>query len=231
MLGLGLGLTFRPVGGGWSPLSSGDVVAWYRFDLGVATSGANITGVTDQSGVGSGKNLVSANGNPTLATDAAYGGCPVASFTGAPRLEPSGSWSASVSQAFTIYAVGQASGGSIFDGDSGHRVNLQSAFAPNWLMYAGAGFVNSGTLSNAPSVVCCVFNGASSAIYHNDFAAAAASGNPGTDPITRLAIGDLAGGVNAPLVGKVAEVVVCSGNHDATKRALFRTYFTTRYGL
>lgn len=231
MLGLSRSLARQARGPSWVPIKSGDVVAWYRMDLGVATSGANVTALADQSGVGSGKNLTAANGNPTLANDAAYGGKPVATFAGAARLDPGGAWSSSVSQALTIYVVGQASAGSIFDGDSGHRVNLQSAFAPNWLMYAGAGFVNSGTLSNAPSVVCCVFNGASSAIYHNDFAAAAASGNPGTDPITRLAIGDLAGGVNAPLVGKFAELIACSGAHNAAKRAMFRAYFAGRYRL
>lgn len=230
MLGLGLGLSLgQSRGPSWSPLVSGDVVAWYRMDLGIATSGSNITALADQSGVGSGKNLVAANGNPTIAVDAAYGGNAVASFAGAPRLEPIGVWSASLPQAFTIYVVGQASFGSIFDGDGSGRANVQSA--GTWLMYAGSGFVDSGVASNSPAVLCGVYNGASSAIYVGDFTTEDATGNPGTATIARLAIGDLAGSVNSPLTGKCAELVCCSGSHDAAKRTLFRAYFATRYGL
>lgn len=232
MLGLGLGLSLgQSRGPSWSPLESGDVVAWYRMDLGVATSGSNITAVADQSGVGSGKNLVAANGNPTIAVDAAYGGKHVASFAGAPRLEPSGVWSSPISQAFTIYVVGQALVGSIFDGDDSGRANLQSA--GTWLMYAGSGFVDSGVGSNTPAVVCCVYKGASSSVYVGDFATADATGNPGVDTLARLAIGDIAGRSNSPVTGKCAEAIVCSGDHDvdAAKRALFRAYFASRYGL
>lgn len=232
MLGLGLGLSLgQSRAPSWSPLDSGDVVAWYRMDLGVATSGANITALADQSGVGTGKDLAAANGNPTIANDAAYGGKPVATFASAPRLEPAGAWASPLAQAFTIYTVGQTTSGNIFAGEVAHLVSLQGAFDPDWLMYAGSGFVNSGVVSNVPGVVCCVFNGASSAIYVNDFVTAAMTGNPGAESLTQLAIGDVAGGVSSPLNGKCAEVIVCSGAHDAANRALLRTYFAGRYGL
>jgi hypothetical protein len=232
MLGLGLGLC-TPQGGAaaFSPLSVSGIRVWYRMDLGASTSGGNLTALADQSGAGDANRNVTAAGPaiPYTASDAAYGGQATATFGGSSLLQNASDWSAAVTQPITVYAVGHATAGRIYDGDGTNRILLMNN-AGNWSIYAGSAFVGSAIAASNPAVTCAVFNGASSAIYVTDSVTPAVTGSPGTLGITKLALGALHGG-GGNLTGKIAEVILYAGAHDAATRATVMGYLRGRYTL
>jgi hypothetical protein len=206
-----------------------DLKVWYRMDLGATTGGGNITALADQSGTGDATKDLTSTGTITYtAEDAEFDDQATAAMTGAQRLEGSGNWAAALAQPLTIYWVGKMSGGRIFDGAAGGRC-AAIYLAGVVTAYAGTDFVNAtGSTPESPHVGCIVFNGASSEIYFDDFTTPAGTGNPGTDALIQMVLGDVGGG-GGPLTGKIAEAVAFAGADDATERANMRAYFAARY--
>jgi hypothetical protein len=242
LLGLGIGLGF--VGGAaseaaWTPASDEDLVAWWDMGAGATVNGSNqLTALADQSGTGdAAKDLAFAGAGSIAytASDAAYNDMPTATFSGNQRLEGSGAWAVALAQPHTIYIVGESDtdGGRIIDGGaSGGRAMIVRS-GTLWQIYAmgGAGVNATGSVAANPSMVCGVFNGASSAVYvGSDFSSAAGTGNPGTNSVAQFVLGALGGG-GGELNGKIAEVIVSSGAHDATLRANYAAYFAGKFGL
>lgn len=235
-LGLALSLA-TPIGSSaaFSPLSDSGLKAWYDMAMGATTGGGFITAIADQSGTGdANKNLTKAGGAGSVtytASDAAYNNKSTLTLIGSGERFDGGLWAASLAQPFTIYAVGQATTGRIYDGVAGNRVILVNNAGP-WAIYGGAGFLNAPASTAAnPAKICGVYNGVSSAIYTDaTFNTPAATGSIGTDTLTRLSLGDMFGGAGA-LNGKIAAVIVSAGAHNAALRAQYAAYLSTRFGL
>jgi hypothetical protein len=94
-------------------------------------------------------------------------------------------------------------------------------------MYGGSSVIDAtGTTPADASLVCTVFHGASSAIYvGGSLGTPAATGNPGSDPMKRICLGNITEGFK-PLNGKIAAVIVSAGAHDASKRAQYAFYLS-----
>lgn len=223
-----------PTGGGdpdpgFVPTDLAGIKAWYKMSLGATTGGGSITALADQSGTGdTAKDLTATGTIAYTATDAAYGNKATATFTGTQRMQNASSWAAAQTTPYTIYFVGHATDGRLFDGrTNSHLVmNLSS----DWTMYCGSFISATGTDPTVPSFGCVVFNGASSSLYITDPATAAVTGNPGTTTLEALVLGALGGG-GGELTGKIAEVIAYSGAHDEATRTQVMGYLADEYGL
>ena len=220
---------------GWTPKRRGaELIAWLRADLGVTLS-SGVAAWADQSG--NGRNF--AQGTPSLrlghsASDPAFGGRAVVIGSATGELPAVGAWTRV--QPITLYAV-CTSGNSgdwktIVDATAGDRAVLRADPSEQGSIFAGSGNVTGTTLLNSPSIVCAVFNGASSALYIRS-TTAAASGNPGTQGIGTPIIGRAAPGPAYYLAadGKIAELVWIAGADNAAQRAQMFRYLRGRYGL
>lgn len=207
----------------WSPADYASLDAWHRADDYSAGSWTDLSGNS--------RTLTQATGlfQPTVTTRA---GQAALSFDGGDWLQKA--YSSSLSGARTYYAVVEytAVGDTrIFDGSGATDRHIGYTTAtPQWGQYV-TGAVTGGTPANGVIYgVCWVFNGASSAIYVNDFRAGqhVASGNPGSGSLAGLTCGATYLGTNQH-VGYMWELLHASGAHDASTRALFGDYATARY--
>lgn len=220
----------------WTPARRGAaLIAWLDADPAYVTLATGSVAAWLDRG-GGGKNFAQGSAPNRFgysASDAAYGGRPVLLSTGSSYLDASAAWS--LSQPFTLYAVcetgNSADWKTIVDGASPRTV-LRADPTEMASIYAGSANVTSATLLNTPSIVCAVFNGASSALYVRS-TTAAVTGNPGTQGIGTPRIGSEVPGPSYPIAadGKIAELIWISGADDATKRAQMMTYLKSRYGL
>jgi hypothetical protein len=222
--------------GAWTPRRRGaDLYAWLRADLGVTLASGAVAAWADQSG--NGRNF--AQGTPSLrlghsASDAAFNNLPVVIGSTTGELPAVGAWTRA--QPLTLYAV-TTSGNSgdwktVVDATAGDRAVLRADPTEQGSIFAGSANVTGTTLLNSPSIVCAVFNGASSALYIRS-TTAAATGNPGTQGIGTPIIGRAAPGpaYYLPTDGKIAELVWIAGADSAAQRAQMFRYFSRRYAL
>ncbi len=227
----------------FAPTQLANLKAWYRADLLITLNSTTVSGWGDSSGTGdSNKNLVQATGGsqPTYnATDAAYNNKPTLSFSSSQMH--SGTWASALTQAFTVYVVGNVtavSGSTLFFFNSSSdkawvisRDNGAAGPQSSLAMYAGTTLATSSLSApqlNAKSILCCVFNGASSSGYVNSIATTYCTGQVGSVGVTDAVLGAYAGGGLA-LAGKMAEVIVYSGGHSATDRGTVLSYLSSRY--
>ena len=77
-------------------------------------------------------------------------------------------------------------------------------------------------------ILCCVFNGASSALFQNASGTAVASGTSGASALTGLSVGAQTAdnGVNV-----FSEVAIFNQSHNAGQRSEVMRYMGARYGV
>lgn len=237
----GLGADLTATGKIYSPLDidAANLKFWLRPDALALTlvSSTHISQINDQSGTGdSNKNAIQATDGkrPILtASDAAYNNRPTMTFNGS-QLHSVGNWAASQAQPFTIYLVGQSAAGhaqqAFLDDSAGTSVIYATDTSNDLAIYAGVS-LSSTTVTTNPSVMCLVFNGASSAIYVNDATTAKATGNASGAALVSTVLGDNAGGTT-PLNGKIADSAGYAGAHNqATRSAMMAAYAGKRYAI
>ena len=164
--------------------------------------------------------------------DTTFGGRNSLSFARASTQFLSGSsWTSAIAQPWTVYAVVAPQTGS-------NQRNILSApnsifhinTSGNPTLYAGinlSGSVN--VADNVPRVLCGVANGASSAVYVNSSNTAVTSGNASAGNVSYLGVGGLSTSNNFD--GKIATLILYSGAHDATTRALLMSWLGGTYGI
>jgi hypothetical protein len=223
-----------------SPLAidAANLKEWARPDASLVTlSSGKVAALTVRGGGGdANKNLAQATGGsqPTYnATDAAYNNRPTMSFNSS-QLHSVGNWAASLAQPFTIYLVGQSASGhaqqAFFDDSAGTTVIYATDTSNDLAIYAGVS-LSSSTVTTNPSVMCLVFNGASSAIYVNDATTAKATGNASGAALVSAVLGDNAS-ASTPLVGKIADHIVYAGAHNhANRSAVMSAYAAAWFGI
>jgi hypothetical protein len=226
----------RPSGGAppWTPARLSSLAAWYRADLGVTLNGGNVSAWADQSGNGRHSAQGTAANQPALVTsDAAYNNRSTLSFDGGDWLDALAAWT--LTQPVTIYVVGQtglsADYKTFVDAYAGARMIVRADGSEALSMFAGTGNIEPGASVASASIVCSVFNGASSAGYVSNVSSSV-TGNPGSGGLGTPRIGAAPTGIY-PLAsgGKIAELVFVSAAHDATQRAQLFSYFSRRYAI
>lgn len=218
---------------------------WFRADQGITLgTGSLVSGWADQSGFGdSNHNLLQASSGlqPSLnVSDSSFNNQNTISFTASGPYPRNGkvlvtnTWASSLAQPDTVYAVGSCTGENVYYQDffdsiypNRQQLEFNSGF---WSVSAGgAGATQSSNTTTSPAIFCCIYDGASSALYINAISTTAVTGNLGGDMngFTIGAFQDSSLGLN----GKVAEIVAYSGHHDTTKRAQVMNYLSARYGI
>lgn len=160
----------------------------------------------DRSGNGNDATQATAGFKPTYQT-AEQGGQPVVRFDGGDRLTAAAA-TITVAQPYTVIAVARVDatdtdGAVIIDSFDSAQAVLYRGQAPADLenlfgISAGSGGTCSITSNNACNVFAAHYDGASSLLRING--GTAATGNPGSNSLTGVSIGDLRGNPN-PLVG------------------------------
>lgn len=216
-----------------SPTELSDLKLWLRSDLGVTTSGSNVTAWADQSG--SANNATGpASHQPTLnATDAGYNNRPTIQFASASSQYMT-LGSPTPNQPCTLYVVGESTSGSglqYFNGNANGActILINTGSSIDWSINALTTRSSSNSTQGTAQAFAAVFNGASSSFYINSSATNLISGSPGTlDPATTSYVGT-DNNTTGFLNGKIAEMVVCNTAHSTqTISEVFR-YFGNLY--
>ena len=212
-----------------SPLALPACVTWLRADLGIpgATNGAKFSTWNDQSpsayvySQATGTNQYTWN-----ASDSLLGGMP--SVTGAGLGQMLSTTTYSFAAPVTTYLV--------YYTTSPSTVQYLESVPGSWKLetstleyaaYNGTYLFSSVCLNLLPHIVCVVWNGASSAIYHDNSSNALASGTTGTGTwVSPLYLGYAAGG---SLIGNQAEFIMFYQAHGALQRAQIFSYAGSRY--
>lgn len=211
-----------------------------RADLGITLNGGDVSAWADQSGTGD------ANKNATqstaglqplfVASNADFNNQPSVRFTAASGdYMITGTWAAALAQPATWYLVykGGTTAGhrAVIDGiAAGNRHTVQNLTGTGVpFLFAGASVDAATNKASARTYLAAVVNGASSAIYVDNFTTAEGSGNAGAHSLTGLTIGSNYLFGNG-LDGDVAELLAYSVAHDATARAEVLAYLQGRYG-
>lgn len=232
--------------------SSSDFVAtsvancrsWHRASLGVTNVGGAASAWADQSGAGdSNRNLVqgTAGNRPAItATNASFNNRATLDFDGAGDfLASGGAWSGGTyAQPTTIYVAMRFSSVTLFsyvfdssDGTGGTRQALLINTGPQWYQFAGASLTGGTPASATTYILACVYDGASSAVYANQYNTAAVSGDAGSNALHSLTVGLDYSGAATSLSGSVAEVISYSGAHASGTRQTVMQALGTMYGV
>lgn len=202
--------------------------AWHRFNTGITVTGAGVSQWDDASG--NGRHLLQATDARRPAKQA--GG--EITFNGTSHLLKTTDGAYAISQPFTIYMLFKQitwEANDVFFNVAGAGAAAtmlrQIGTTPSMYLYAGTGnAANNTTLAlNTYGAVAAVYNGASSAIHVNG--QTATTGNPGTNGMTRLALGADATPFNWANI-EVKEIQIYAAAHDATQR---QTVFDYLAGL
>lgn len=226
--GVVVGSTDVPlVGVSLSPATRGTQLALWLQGSTLTQSGGLVTTWPDSSG-----NWSAATPNAIApaytAVNAAYANQPTATYVHATgqQLLVTGF---AVSQPNTIYIVGSDSfnPANMIDAASTRQI---LGFNSDWYFYAGSS-VTSSNATAGPHAIAAVYNGASSALYIDNSATAAVTGNPGTNGISGgLFIGSSNAAANA-MTGDIAEIVITNVADSLAQRQAMFHYFAVKYGL
>lgn len=216
----------------WDPTHVSNLLAWYRADKGVTTSGSAVTAWNDSSGNGdSGRNLTVSAVNPNFtASDSNFSNQPTIDFSVANSILKSGTWSITRSQPETVFIVGKSAGstsGYWLDCVSNQSMAIFNGETPQ--AYNGVTLTGP-SLSTSPRVLAVKFNSTTSNIYDSS-TTAAGSGDTGTLSGNNIVVGNTQGGGAFNLGGAIAEVIVYSGILSSTDFNNVMGYLGNRYGI
>ena len=227
----------------WAPTAASvGCQLWYRPDLGVTESGGLVSAIADQSGTSDSNKNQAASGADRIgysASDAAYGGKPVFTFSGSQAMAAAGVFSAAAARPLTIVIVGQNGADAAWFSEA---VTKNTLFASSGFVYAssnGTGAASFGArhLAEAPSVLMIECDAAalvtSMRSFVGDLTTEKAHNYPSFYPnVPRINFGE---GVNgtARWSGKCAEFIVFGGILTSGDKAALVTYLneTRSYGL
>jgi hypothetical protein len=210
---------------GSTPRSIAGLVAWYRSDLGVLTTGGTtVNGWCDLTS--SNFDLVGTATKPSFtAVDATWNSRPSVGFAGAAGM--AGTNVTNATQPDTIFVVanwGATAVNSIWiDGATTRQTLIWNG--TNVQFYAGGSNVTSSSVTKSFSIFAMVMNGASSLLYQNTHASTIASGNPGGAALKGLLVGI----ATNPSTGSLVEILIYSSALSATQVGTIFTYAGTRY--
>lgn len=213
-------------------------LVWLPADQ-ASLSGSNVVSipqraVSSASALALGISQATAGNRPTYqASRPSFGGKPTVVHSGTQYLD-SAALGSTKAQPFTVYTVAEWTSPSslsfllgAIDGTS--QVALTS-FSGGVLINAGSD-LNGGTLTAATAtLVCAVYNGASSAFYISDMATAARTGTLGTNALRSIRMG-ASGAAGFPFAGAWGVLGAFAGAHDATTRARIGARLKTYYGI
>lgn len=241
---MGLGIGIPSPGGGppaWTPKSLGSTLKlWLRGDLGVTLNGSNVSAWADQSGNGNHVTQATGAKQPTFVASG-INNKPTLTFDGGDVLDGSvaltgaANWSLFVVLNFTSTGsarqavnIGNATTG------YGASVDVNADFKRELLLNGVAAEtdgVASATVNEAWLQTNSGTNGPQ-AFYLNGSPAPAFAGSGTTvAPAAEFHIGGRTNVPALPMLGKLAEVVVCDTPLGATDRAKLFAYSLARYGL
>lgn len=220
----------------FNPKQIAGLTFWLTPEAGVfkdagVTAAANTDTVqqwNDQSGNGYNLTQATAGKRPTLLTGI-RNGKPVIRFDGVD--DAIAAVATTLPQPMTIFLVGKNTLGTFFDsGDvSANRLIIdKNGGSSIWRFYASTN-ITGGTADTNYHVFTAVANGASSLLEVDT--TQVASGNPGASSFTIINLGSLQGGVNVPLTGDIAEILIYNSALSSTNRQLVKTYLNNRYTI
>ena len=227
----------KAASGAWTPASFSGLIAWYKADVGVTSSGspALVSQWDDQSG--NGYHLAnSGSGKPTTGADT-INGLNVITFDGSTKtyLDYSGISQAQVYAVYVVTYNNRPSAGGSFAldhvpmWDDGNPQMFTDGDA-NWWLSSDQGGNNwkSTAASGSPEQLVAIFDGASSTIYQNG--TQQGTGDAGTSGFT----GNFRLGAYNSLYhaydGQVGEFVIQAGTPSGTDLTNWNTY-CSRWGL
>lgn len=220
----------------FTPTAFSGCVLWLRADRGITFASGKVQQWNDFSGQGFNVSQGTAANQPTYSqNDAGFGGKPVVIFTGANSTFLNNA-SFAVSQPNTYYFVVSSSDTTqteLLDVASGstRQFIIRSATGPGNWDFGATTVVDSGFHPSTASIVCVIFNGASSQIYVvNNGTVSTNSGNTGASNMATLSLGSFQGASNF-FTGKVAEAIAYSGADSASKRAEIFRYLSNQYAI
>lgn len=229
-----------------SPPNLPGLKTWLRSDLGIVLSTNKVTTWNDQSGNANNATQNTNANRPTYnSVDAAYAGKPSLSFDGATSFMNLVT-SLAGNQPYTVYIVGQSSGGGarqefFADATNNGCIFISTGVATNWSLSNGASLTATGPYANTvgqPTAFCGVansqnVNNASSFLYINSSSVAAAGpGNSGSNnPQGQETIGASTSGTANFLNGKIVEIIAYTGAHSPAQIAQVFNYISQRYKL
>ncbi len=229
----------------WTPASLTGLVAWYKADVGVTTSGGNVTAVADQSG--NGYDLT--NASTTVAYNATgLNGLPTFEYTvGAAGFLRSSvdavGLTGATGSAFVVAQIRSPSndGHVVSYLGNGQAVEYNNAASAAWLLrdgtnnsvkaYRNNGLLTTGAISLATNYrLGVIFDGSFCQIYINN--SVQASPVACTDSFTQLGtlyFGSAPSG--GPLDGFISEIVITSSSMSSGDRSSLDSYLQTRWSL
>lgn len=171
------------------------------------------------------------------AEDADFSNKPSASKSNAASALYSGVFAAPISQPSTWYLVARVYAGA---NAMYWRLKASGSLSGSAGLYtSGAGVTLKATsdtseltttISAGVHLIAVVYNGASSAVYIDDMATAAVSGNASSSACESLLTG-IFSGEHTDVSYKWARLVAYSGSHDQASREDVQTYLASQYGL
>lgn len=220
----------------FSATSVANCRAWYRASLGVTNTAGAASAWADQSGAGDSSRNFSqgtSGSRPTITSaNANFNNKATLDFDGTDDYMATGTFSSSYSPV-TLYIVFRAASlGFLYvfdDLDGGSRVALLDS-SGTFDLFAGAELTGGTYSTGTTYVLGMVCNGASSAIYANQYSTAAASGDAGANAFDSFTLGARYT-VEGFFYGSVAELIAYSGAHDSTTRQTVMQGLGTLYGV
>jgi hypothetical protein len=217
--------------------------AYWSADNAVVIGGT-VNKVKDASGNNvAARDLSSAALDPTYnASDANFGGKPSISATNAAAKRLESTLDVSLAQAYTAYTVMRVetnantmywrSNGGNFTNSAGFYVQA-SLVATLQVLDAGSALTSATSLTAGTSYVnCCIYNGATSAIYMNDsantFAVAPGNGSIDANSAAVITIGTFTA---EECNYSWTTMALYTGAHDAITRKKVMSYLGSKYGI
>jgi hypothetical protein len=231
MLGLGLGLTFRPAG---ASVTVPDPSITFRADTGVTKDGSN--NVTAWASLTAVDSLPNSSGPTWIANDAGFNNQPVVSFDGVSDyiFGPLTSTIASASP-FTIIVAASCVSGAVLDSNDANRVRIGATGGSTIgsQLIDGAATLDSGVAIGASArVIAATFGPIPSlnSIAVDQGTVQASSTTSGSSGLASLILGATSG-AGAIGVTKIAEVRIYAVALSAAQRLSAMQSMGTRYGV
>ena len=220
------------VGGPFAAPTSFFVGFW---DQGITLTSGRVSQWTDQSGNGNNVTQSDNAQRPVVSSaDADFGGRDVIQFSSSSEaLSSTNPIAVTQAQPYTVYLLFKLDAFNsqdivTDDNGSGNCATFYWA-SSKWNLSCGTALATSDTTQSGVRAVCMVCDGASSAVYMDDFTNTVASGNAGTNSLSSITIGRNNGGIS-PIEGRVALYAGSAGAHSQAQRNQWRDEINRYYG-